>query len=281
MAEVVGRLVFQKGLEQDGGEILRDGCAVFLCLLPQRVHGHQAQGDVEGVEGLGRAGVGKGRPIQPAPQGPFAGVTGIGILQLLPLGGLVDVQNPRPVGDGVAQLPQVDRQQGAQEHQGPRAVGNGVKDFQGDPVLVVENADQPVVVLVKAHRLAGIGHVRLHKGAGVGIGLKIAPKGPPADAHGKAGKAGHGLVHRPLEGFGVYGVGHQGRETIDRRVALPLDGGVEHAGVVQGIPRLFHLLPRHGQRPLSGKIYGHILAHRAGNYKGKKGFPFGDGHGIL
>ena len=104
---------------------------------------------------------------------------------------IIHVQQARAAGDGVSQLPEVDRQQGAEKGEGPRPVRHSVEDLQGDPALVVEEADQPSVVLP---------------------------------------------VHCPLEDGGVHRLGQDSRKAVDRRVLLPLESGVEDAGVVQPVP---------------------------------------------
>lgn len=121
--------------------------------------------------------------------GDAAGVAAVGVLQLAGTGRGIEVDGAAG-GDVLAQLAQVFGQQGAEEHQGPGTVGHGVEHLQGDAAAVVEEANQPAVVLPEAHGAAEIRRVLSHKGAGGGIGLEVVPEKAPAYAHGKAGKRG-------------------------------------------------------------------------------------------
>lgn len=229
-------LILQDRLEEHCGEVFGDGGAVPGGDLLQPVHGQKAHGDIQGVEGLRLAGVGESGLLPAVPQDPLARVPGVGILQLLRTRGIIHVQQAGAAGDGVSQLPEVDRQQGAEKGEGPRPVRHSVEDLQGDPALVVEEADQPSVVLPEADGLAGVGHVRTDKGAGAVVGLEIVPEDPGLHPDAETGEPGHGSVHCPLEDGGVHRLGQDSRKAVDRRVLLPLESGVEDAGVVQPVP---------------------------------------------
>lgn len=94
---------------------------------------------------------------------------------------------------------------------------------------------------VKPEGLTGVCHVRFHKGAGIGVGLKITPECAPANPYPKAGKTRHGLLHSPLERLRVYRLSHKCREAIDCGVAFLLNGRIEYPCVVQGVPSIFFL----------------------------------------
>ena len=104
-------------------------------------------------------------------------------------------------------------------------------------MAVVEKPDQLVFVL-KVHRLTGVLDVRLQKGPGGIVWLKVVPEYPPANLHVEAGKPGQGAVNGPLQGLGVHLTGHHGGKAIHRRVVAALNGGVHHGGVVQLKPAL-------------------------------------------
>lgn len=165
-------LILQDRLEEHCGEVFGDGGAVPGGDLLQPVHGQKAHGDIQGVEGLRLAGVGESGLLPAVPQDPLARVPGVGILQLLRTRGIIHVQQARAAGDGVSQLPEVDRQQGAEKGEGPRPVRHSVEDLQGDPALVVEEADQPSVVLPEADGLAGLDMSGRTKGPGLSLGSK-------------------------------------------------------------------------------------------------------------
>ena len=239
-------LFVQQHLEQHRRQVLGDGHAVPLGLLPEGGHGAEAHGDVEGIEGLRRAVVLVGLLPPLFPPGADGGIAAVGVLPLLLPGRLLHVQDAVGVGDVMSQLPQVHRQQGLEEHQGAAAVADGVEYLQGNAPVVDVEPHQPAVVLPEAHRLAGVGDVLLHEGAGGRVRLKVIPEGPLPDAHAEGGEAGHGLVHRPLEGRPIHLLRHHRRKPVDGGVLLLLQGGIEHRRVVQGIPlprRLGHLPP--------------------------------------
>ena len=114
-------LILQDRLEEHCGEVFGDGGAVPGGDLLQPVHGQKAHGDIQGVEGLRLAGVGESGLLPAVPQDPLARVPGVGILQLLRTRGIIHVQQAGAAGDGVSQLPEVDRQQGAEKGEGPPA----------------------------------------------------------------------------------------------------------------------------------------------------------------
>ena len=122
-----------------------------------------------------------------------------------------------------------------------------MENLHGNPLFIIEDADQPVIVLVKPEGLTGVCHVRFHKGAGIGVGLKITPECAPANPYPKAGKTRHGLLHSPLERLRVYRLSHKCREAIDCGVAFLLNGRIEYPCVVQGVPSIFFLFPGHRQ----------------------------------
>ena len=154
------------------------------------------------------------------------------------------------------QFPQIDRQKGFEEHQGSAAVADGVKDFDGNALFIIVKPHQPPVVLPKPHRLAGVGDILFQKGAGGVVGLAVVPKGPLFNTHGKGGKAGHGLVHRPLKGSRVHPLGHKGGKAVNGGVCLFLNGGIEHPRVVQGVPFGFLLFfLGHGRRSLPAFVF--------------------------
>ena len=262
-------LLVHQHLQQHRRQIFRNGCPVLLGLLLQLPHRAEAHGHVEGIEGLRRTGVGIGLLQRGKASGLYGSVPGVGVLQFLRPGGLIHVQHPAGIGNLVAQLPEIDRQQSTQQGHGAPAVADGVKHLQGDPPLIVEKTHQPPIPLVKAHGLAGIGDILLHKGTGGVVELRIIPEDPRLDTHPKAGKAGHGLVHRPLEGLRVHRLIHHGREAIYRRVGLLLDGGVDHSRIVQPVP-LFMLsllsagsICRHDAPPFAEKRIPHsVVAHK-------------------
>ena len=240
-------LLGQQGLDEHRRQVFRHRGVVAPGHRAQLVQRHQSHGDVERVEGLRRAVALIGLPVPHAQLHPGGGVAEIGVLPLLPPGRLVHIQDALRVGDGVAQFPQVDRQQGPEKGQRPRPVGHGVEYLQGNPVMVIEKADQPAVVLPIAHWLAGVLHILLDKGARGVVGLEVVPKRAPVDADAEAGEPGHGPVDGPLEGGRVHQLGHHGGKAVDGRVVLPLDGRVHQGGVVQRIPVLFLLfLPGQG-----------------------------------
>mgnify|MGYP000659381501 CR=1 FL=1 len=149
-----------------------------------------------------------------------------------PLGRLGDVQDPLGVGDVVAHLPQIDRQQRLEEHQCSAAVGQGVEHLHGDALFIVEKADELILVL-KAHRLTGISDVPLQGGAGPVVPFEVIPEKAPADLYLKARKAGHGLVNGPLKALRVHGFGHHGGKPVQGGIVSPLDSGIHHGRVVQ------------------------------------------------
>ena len=197
-------LVVQDGLEQHRRQVLGDGGPVGLGHLLEPVHREKTHGHVQGVKGLRPAGVGVGRPLPAAPEDLPPGVAGVGVLHLLRVRRGIHVQHAAAAGDVFPQLPEVDRKQRAEEGQGPRPVAQGVEYLKGDALLIVEKPHQPAVVLPKAHRLAGVGHVGADKGARGVVGLEIVPEQALLDAHPEPGEAGHGPVHRPLEGRRVH-----------------------------------------------------------------------------
>ena len=170
----------------------------------------------------------------------------------------------------MAQFPQIDRQQGLEKDQRPSAVAHRMEDLQRDARFIVVKPHQPAVVLLEAHRLAGIGDIRLHEGTGGMVGLEIMPERPPFDPHGKAGKAGHGPLHRPLEGVGVHRSGHDGGKAVDGGIVLLLNGGVQYARVVQRIPLRLAAPPvlRHVPAPSSNSVFFSIPRYGT-RHKGK------------
>ena len=254
-------------VQQHLRQILGDGSPVALGHRLELGHRYKAHGHVQGVEGFlfAQAGIGGGLPHAQALAG--VAVAGIGILLLGRIGRGSHVQHAPLVGDVVPAQPQIHRQQGAEEGQCAGAVRQGVEHLHGDAPLVVEKADQPILALAKAYRLAGVGDVRLNEGAGSMIGLEIIPEHPLLDAHRKAGKAGQGGVHRLLQQHRVHRLAHQGRKPVDGGIVLPLQGGIHQGGVVQPGPAagkgrhgihlrriglFFLILPRFGQS--GGKI---------------------------
>ena len=254
-AAALPALLGQDGLDEHRREVLRHRGAVALGHRPEPVQRDQAHGDVEGIEGLRGAGVLVGLALPHTPADPGFGISEVGVLLLLLRRRLVHVQDAAGVGDLVAQLPEIDRQQGAEQGQSPRPVGQGVEDLQGDAVSVVKEADEPAVVLLETHRLAGVAHVLLHEGAGGVVGLKVIPEKAPADVDPEAGEPGHGLVDGPLESVRVHHVRHHRRKAVDGGVVLLLDGGIHHGGVVQTVPLIF-LFSGHDHAPLPCRRVG-------------------------
>ena len=238
-------------LQQDGSQVLRDGHPVAPGLLLQPGHRAEAHGDVEGIEGLCRTVVLVGLFPPLLPPGTHGGVAAVGVLPFRPPGLLRHVQNAVGVWDGIPQLPQVDRQQSLEKYQRPAAVTDGVEHLHGDALLIIVKAYQPAVVLPEAHRLAGVGDILLHKGPGGAVWLEVVPESPLLDAHPEGREPWHGFVHGPLQGIPVHPLRHHGREAVDGRIFLLLEGGIEHTRIVQGIPlRLFApLVPRHTPPP--------------------------------
>ena len=169
-------LLFQQHVDQHGGKVLCDGGVITPCGLPELPQGHEAHGDMESVKGLRGAGVGVGLGHPPQAQGVASGIAGVSVLQLLLPGRLLQVQHAVSGRNAYAGLPQILRQQRPEKDQGPGPVGQGVEHLQGDAVPIVVKPHQPAVVLPEAHRLAGIGHVGLQKGARGGVGLQIVPE---------------------------------------------------------------------------------------------------------
>ena len=169
-------LLFQQHVDQRGGEVLCDGGVITPCGLPELLQGHEAHGDMEGVKRLRGAGVGIGLRHPPQTQGVPPGIAGVSVLQLLLPGRFLQVQHAVSGRNAYAGLPQILRQQRPEKDQGPGPVGQGVEHLQRDAVPVVVKPHQPAVVLPEAHRLAGIGHVGLQKGARGGVGLQIVPE---------------------------------------------------------------------------------------------------------
>lgn len=96
-----------------------------------------------------------------------------------------------------------------------------MENLHGNPLFIIEDADQPVIVLVKPEGLTGVCHVRFHKGAGIGVGLKITPECAPANPYPKAGKTRHGLLHSPLERLRVYRLSHKCLRSDRLRSSVP------------------------------------------------------------
>ena len=262
-------LLVHQNLQQHRRQIFRNGCPVLLGLLLQLPHRAEAHGHVEGIEGLRRTGVGIGLFQRGKASGLYGSVPGVGVLQLLRPGGLIHIQHPAGIGNLVAQLPEIDRQQGPQQSHSASAVADGVEDFQGNTPLIVEKAHQPSVPLIKTYGLARIGDILLYKGAGSVVEFRVVPEDPRLDPHPEAREAGHGLVHCPLKGLRVHRLIHHGGKAINSGIPFLLDGGVDHRRIVQPVPLFvllfsaFRLSCRHGSPPFPEKRIPHSsVAHK-------------------
>ena len=230
-------LAHHQRLDEPGGQELGDGNAVAPGGGVDLVHRDEAHDDIQGVEGLRRAGVAVGRAGLEAAPGPGGGVAGIGVLPFLRVRGLRRVQNALGAGHLHPAQPQILRHQRFQKHQRTRAVRQCVEQLDGDARPVIEHPQQPVLGR-KTDGLAGVGDVRLHVGHKGGVGIKIIPERPPPQPHLQAGKAGHHPPGGLTQALGVHRGVHHRRKAVDRRIIVPLDGGIDHARVVQPVPVL-------------------------------------------
>ena len=145
------------------------------------------------------------------------------------------------------QLAQVFSQQCTKKHDGSSAVGQSVKNLNGNAPVVDEKAHQPAVLFLKIHGTARVCHIGPDKGPRRVIRLKIIPEEPHFDAGEKTGKARAQAIYCPLQRCGVHLFRHHGRKTVNRGILPALQCSIQHAGIVQCIP-LFHLF-RHGHAP--------------------------------
>ena len=120
---------------------------------------------MEGVERLGGPGILIRRRLAVKAQRVMARIAGVGVLQLLLARRLIQIEHTVPRRNIHAGLTQIFRQQRAEKDDGPAAVGERVKDLDGNTVPVIVKPHEPAVVLPEADGLAGIGHVLLQKRA--------------------------------------------------------------------------------------------------------------------
>ena len=136
----------------------------------------------------------------------------------------------------MAQKAQINRCDGLEQIHPAGAVPQAVMGLQGDPPVIVIDADQVTAVSLKGHGHAEIAHVRLHEGPGPFVGLQIAPEKPPAHGYFIGGEALQSQVRSPLQDVGPDGFLQQDRKAVDGGKVPALQRRIDDGGEIQPVP---------------------------------------------
>ena len=198
-------LLLQHSGDQHRIQIFRDRRLVPLCRLHYLAYRHDSVHDIQCVKRLLGASDPVGLLLGPGRAYPGVGITHIGVLQLLRIRLASRIQHKAlgPDMNPLFQLQILSRHRHQQAH-ASGTVSQAVVRLQGNPAAVIIKPHQIAVISLKMHGLAGVFHIRLHKGPGPVVGLQIAPEYPLADGRLVCGKSGHDQIYRLLQHFRVY-----------------------------------------------------------------------------
>ena len=199
------KLFVQKGIEQHGVKIFRDGGPIlFRC----RIHlfdRHDSIDDIEGVEGFRRTAHPVGFFCRSGGTYLCVCIAHVGVLQLFRIRLLIDIEHKISIGNLCPEQAQVYCRDGLQHAHSAGAVPEAVMALQGNPAVVIVDTQQVTAAGFEIHGHAGIGNIRPDKGAGPCIWFQITPEKSLMNGYLIGGKALHRDIHGFLKDLGTYG----------------------------------------------------------------------------